>query len=80
MALKCILTFATHDGFVLVARLVWHSWHCSKLVQIFFPLAVSVSNATTISPPNILASVVSPKAQFSALYSLSCTQPRPVLV
>jgi len=43
------------------------------------PLAVFVSNAITTSPLYTLVSVVSPKAQFLALYSLSCTQPRSVL-
>ena len=33
-----------------------------------------MSNAIMISPPHILASVVSSKAQFWALYSLSCIQ------
>ena len=33
-----------------------------------------------ISPPHILASVVSPKAQFSALCSLSCILPHSVLL
>jgi len=39
-----------------------------------------VSNAKVISPPHILASVVSPKAQFSALCSLSYTTPLSTLV
>ena len=43
------------------------------------PLAVFVSNAITTSPLYTLVSVASPKAQFLALYSLSCTQPRSVL-
>jgi len=62
--------YLTHSSIVLV----WHSWHCTKLVQILidFPLAVFVSNAIMISPPHILASsMVSPKAQFLALCSLS---------
>ena len=44
------------------------------------PHAVFVSNAIIISPPHIFASVVSPKAQFSAPCSLSCIPPRSVLL
>ena len=39
------------------------------------PLAVFVSNAITTSPLYTLVSVVSPKAQFLALFSLSCNIP-----
>ena len=45
-----------------------------------FLLAVFVLNAIMISPPHILASVVSPKAQFSALCSLSCILPHLALL
>jgi len=46
-------------------------WHCTKLVSF---LSLFVSNVITISTPHILASVVtmvSTKAQFSALCTLS---------
>jgi len=55
-------------------------WHCTKLVSF---LSLFVSNVITISTPHILASVVtmvSTKAQFSALCTLSCIQPRSVLL
>jgi len=55
-------------------------WHCTKLLSF---LSLFVSNVITISTPHILASVVtmvSTKAQFSALCTLSCIQPRSVLL
>jgi len=50
-----------------------------KLVYALSILAVFVSSAITISPLYTLVSTVSPKAKFSAFYSLSCILPHSVL-
>jgi len=75
--------FDTTDHSILLTRLSsWFAIHGTALnwFRSNLPLTVFVSNAIMISPPHILVSVVSPEAQFLALYSLSCIPPRSVLL
>ena len=76
--------FDAIDHNILLTRLsYWFGIHDTALKtgsDPIFPLAVFVPNAIMISPPHILASVVSPKVQFSALCSLSCILPHSVVL